>query len=227
MQLKLSFAREEKPSGRYAEIPQPNSSHFAFARIEGDTVYPLHTRIKCRDFLNDTLVWGEEGFTYPIYGYEFHGDYDKDKTVFHLTEAPLIAKNIGLFNEMEKELGLTPTEIIPCEEGVVSVGDAWWMSTTVHFSWYTQTLRHLNYKLKKLEDKCQENCINGVGEKFWFLPHALRKLSKLTIKRNAPDKGSMHDLNGFYTLLTNRYVRDKLTYGKQIQALAPELFLGK
>jgi hypothetical protein len=225
MMLNISLDKKDE---RYsmAEVGQVNPSKFAFALVEGDTVYPLHDAIKCRDFLNDTLVWLEEGFTRPIYGYKYKGPIDTEHTTFHLTFCDQVLKNFKLLNEFEESLGLERTAFYDVEDGsIVSRGDKWWMSSTLHLSWYTQCLRHCNYSLLTLQDSSSEHLINNLKGKYWKIPAALRKLA-LTIKRNAPSTdSSMHDLNGFYTLMTSGVaIRKQLTYGPQLEAIAPELF---
>lgn len=207
-----------------SEVGQVNPSKFQFAMVEGDTVFPLHDPIKCRDFLNDTLVWLEEGFIRPIYGFKYKGPIDTEKTTFRLTRCDKVPSNIEKLNAFEVELGLEPTQLIEVKGGsLVSQGDKWWMSTTLHLSWYTQALRHINYPLTILEAVSGESLIQSLDGKFWQIPAALRKLT-LTIKRNAPNIDEMHDLNGFHTMMTASQIRNKLTYGPQLMAKSPELF---
>ena len=226
MQLLISLDKKEGKRS-YSEVSQVNKGKFAFARIEGDTVYPLHDKIKCRDFLNDTLVWCEENRTGNIYGYTFHGDYDQDNTTLHLTKHDVFAKQVHLLNEIEAELGIEPTKIIEVVDGShVSVGDKFWQLTTLHSSWYTQAIRELNYK-KESRDKIDEHLVADLGAKFWKIPFALKQLV-LSIKRNSPtpDDYTMHDNNGYHTCFANKYIRPTTTYGKQLETIAPELFQG-
>ena len=229
--LTIDKSKKWKDKQGYCEVGQVNKSKFTFALVEADKVFPLHQEIKCRDFLNDTLAWRDEKITdeSSIYGYDYKGPVDTANTTLLLTYCPLVAGNMPLFNEFEKELGITPTEVIPVDDHMVGStivvkGSPWWMKTTVHMAWYTQALRHLNYKLTKLTDKSQEHLINDVHDKYWQLPFGLKKLTKFTIVRNAPTLGHMHDHNGFHTLLALPYIREKLTYGKQMMEVAPELF---
>ncbi len=229
--LIIDKSKKWKDKQTFAEVGQVNKSKFSFALVDDTKVYPLHQEIKCRDFLNDTLVWIDERSklkgTESIYSYDYKGDVDKERTTLLLTYCPLVKGNMGLLNDFEKDLGITPTEVLDTQEGastVVTRGDPWWQTTTVHLAWYTQALRHLNYKLTKLTDKCQEHLINDTHERYWKLPFGLKKLKDITIVRNAPELSGMHDFNGFHTLLTLPYIRDQLTYGKQMTQVAPELF---
>jgi len=227
--LKIDKSKKWKDKQGYCEVGQVNKSKFTFALVEADKVFPLHQEIKCRDFLNDTLAWRDEKITdeSSIYGYDYKGPVDTANTTLLLTYCPLVAGNMPLLNAFEKELGVTPTEVIPVDgdgSTLVTKGSPWWMKTTVHMAWYTQALRHLNYKLTKLTDKSQEYLINDTHDSYWKLPFGLKKLTEFTIVRNAPTLNGMHDHNGFHTLLTNEYIRDKLTYGPQIMKVAPELF---
>lgn len=173
--LTIDKSKKWKDGQSYAEVGQPNKSKFTLSVVEGDKVYPLHQEIKCRDFLNDTLVWTDEKAKGSIWSYDFSGHkngvplFDKERTTLMLTYCPLVAGNMALLNDLEKDLGVTPTEIIPVEgdgSTLVTRGDPWWMTTTVHMAWYTQALRHLNYKLEKLTDKSSEHLINDTHDRF-------------------------------------------------------------
>jgi hypothetical protein len=231
--LTIDKSKKWKDGQSYAEVGQPNKSKFTLSVVEGDKVFPLHQEIKCRDFLNDTLAWTDEKAKGNIWSYDFSGHVDgvpiidQKNTTLLLTYCPLVKGNMALLNALETELGVTPTEVIDTTAGdstIVTRGDKWWMTTTVHMAWYTQALRHLNYKLGVLTDKSDEHLINDTHDKYWKLPFGLKKLKDITIVRNAPSLQGMHDFNGFHTLLTIKQIREKLTYGKQMMAVAPELF---
>lgn len=227
--LAIDNSKKWKDGQTYNEVGQANKSKFSFALVENDKVFPLHEEIKCRDFLNDTLVWRDEKIkgNESIYRYDYKGEIDTANTTLILTYCPLVEGNMGFLNDFEKELGIPPTEVIPVAgdgSTLVTRGSKWWMKTTIHLSWYTQTLRHLNYTLTKLTDESKEYLINDVHDRYWKLPFGLKKLKTFSIKRNAPTLCGMHDLNGFHTLLTIPQIRKQLTYGEQMTKVAPELF---
>jgi hypothetical protein len=212
--LKLDLSQIKDPDARYAEVGQARPCTYSFAFVKGGVVFPQHLQVKCRDFLNDTLVWDEEKSTGRIWGYTFAGPYDKENTTLYMESAEFLPQHLPLLNEYEKKLGISLTTAQKCDKGLLIVGDKWWQSTTIHLSWYTQVLRHLTYpKLNALEDKSQESMMTHPA--YWGLPFKLKGL-KLTIKRNAPSFSSMHDNNGFYTQIT----RGKLintTYSRQLE----------
>ena len=214
MRYSVDFSDVKKES--YAEIGQARPCTFAFAFVRDNVVFPQHQLVKCRDFLNDTLVWDEEKTKGRIWGYTFAGPYEKNKTSLYMEDAAAMPKNLHLLNAFEDELGVSHTKVFDCgDKGHLIEGDSFWQLTTIHLSWYTQVLRWLTYPdLAGRSDTRSEVMMNTKG--FWDLPKQLKNY-KITIKRNAPAISGMHDHNGFYTFLTNKYIRSKLTYGQQFK----------
>ena len=241
MQYKVNKSKQHRTSYPLVQVGQRRPCTFTFALIENDQVYPLHDYILCRDYINDVIVWWQENnFQYHIYGFDYHGPIMTDMTVFCMGDAEHLSKHIHHLNAIESKLGITPTRVYPTDDNtvIVVVGDSFWMDTTLHLSWYTQTLRALSYKNVTSLDKSEEPCIKWfdhfVEKKqipdgyafsrflpFSELPMLFQKL-KVGLKRNSESSegGSMHNMNGFYTQFTASYY--DFTYKNQLKALLQE-----
>ena len=217
MQLRVDFSQVSDPKARYAEVGQTRPCTFSFAFLREDVVYPQHKQIKCRDFLNDTLVWDDENFKGSIWGYTFSGPYDKENTTLYMENSGFLPGNLHLLNDFERDLGVSLTKLEICDtNGHLVIGSHFWQLTTLHLSWYTQVLRHLTYpNLHSLEEQTNEMMVRTKG--FWELPSLLMGLN-LTLKRNAPSQSGMHDNNGFFTELT-RGSLIKTIYNEQLEKL--------
>lgn len=212
----------------YNEVPQCRPCKFSYAKKQDDKVVVLHTPVLCRDYLNDTLVWKAK--EYPesrIYGYDFCGDIDTERTTLYLTEEfyenPL-KQNIAFVNKLEAEVGLPLTEVTTDDnKNFLIQADKWWMTTTVHLSWFTYLLRQLTHtgvtdSWENFKHDSEFQCISG---KVTTLHNALAKLNVTQVsgtKQEYLEQGmvTIHDYNGFRSQLK----MPKFTeYGQQLNEL--------
>ena len=201
---------------RYAEVGQVRPCLFSFAVVDPKkegVVLQQHSWIKCRDFLNDTLVWkaqmkdlGKVLDNGRYYGYDFKGDIDENNTRFVMTNIGGLVDNVPLLNKIETEAGYEPTKVSLDETGKIAmtVGDKRWMDNTVASSFYTYLLRMFTYgKMSKVEElfKTNDPWINNNPVKPIFLkmPKAIKALPKKNVRGST--NNSMHDFNGFMTAL--------------------------
>jgi hypothetical protein len=141
MQTSFKIERNFKPQS-YGEISQTHLIFFSYATLNNGVVYPGHSKIKCRDFLLDTLIWrAKEAIPSTVYGYTFNGNFDNG--VFLLENVPN-AKNLHRLQELEALAGMQVSELYPTNENnaYVIVGDVKWFSTTVLLSLWTMLIRH-------------------------------------------------------------------------------------
>jgi len=214
----------------YAEDYQDRPVKFAYAKKVGDAVKVLHDPVLCRSFLDDTLVWkAKESKNCTIYGYNFRGALDKKKTSLYMVDPkgtnPL-ASNIQVIHKMETDLGLPLTKVYTEDNMEFYIeADKWWMSTTVHFSFFTYLLRQLTYNkdMVTIEQVPHGNFSGASNVHSGDFHKILQKLKVFQVSGYSPDylkvgNGSeMHQYNGFGSQFTS----SKWTaYGEQIKELS-------
>lgn len=214
----------------YSEVSQSRPCKFAYARKKKDgTVEVLHTPVKCRDFLNDTLVWKAK--EYPktsVYGYNFCGKIDTKSTTLYLVDtdnqSPL-KENIAFVNKLEEEIGLPPTKVTTNDNKEFLIqADKWWMTTTVHLSFFTYLLRQLTTPgiVSSWKDFKHDVEFSSISDKLTTLHRALTKLNITHVSGTkneyllSHDMETIHDYNGFRSQLK----MSKFTeYGQQLNEL--------
>lgn len=211
----LSLKRFELPEPtHYDEVPQIRPCMFAFAEIKEDLVRALHWPVLCRDFLNDTLIKKakEKKDKLYVYKYRYSGTgLDTERCVLLITNWCGLKGNEKVIQEIEANLGISPSEFYHLGENTVCVvGDKWWMENTVKFSWYTTVLRGLSYPLniQSLADIPVEGWMEEEFSRFVTLWKKFKDMPKLGVagvsyeilKYN--DWEYVHDFNGWKSQLT-------------------------
>lgn len=216
MQYSVDNSKIKNPDKSYAEAGQLRPCLFAFAQVDDSKVYPLFRPVKCRDYLGDFLVWSHHpDLKSTCYGFDvFDKGYDFTKPVLLMYDAAELHTNIALLNKYEQRLGIPLTTIAEVKNDkatVVVFPDKWWMTNTLHLSWYTQTLRHLTYPLKDLTSVVRENMIKVYHDtnelKFFNFPKVLQKLHFKQVSSITPEKlkgnpYTIHNSSGFYAILS-------------------------
>lgn len=202
----------------YSEIGQNRPNFFAFATVDGDTVYQMHNWIKCRDFLNDTIVWSanKDKSNSSIYGYSYKGPIEEE-TTFVLKDSTELLDNIKLLNSMlPPEIKKSKVKNIDGQH-ILIIGDPFWQKNTVNLSWYTYLIRMFTYKLSCVEDVFQTS---DPWIKNNPIKPAFFKMNKALLKLKGPVRGAqtsnMHDSNGFFTALSHPELGVNV-YGKQLK----------
>jgi len=213
----------------YAEAHQTRKCKIAFAERDGDAFKILVDPVLCRDFLNDTLVWkAGENEHCQIYGYGYTGKVETEDSVLYLWDKNPngLKKNIEFLNKLEREVGITETQLFTDDETEYGiVGDKWWMTTTVHFSWYTYLLRLLTYrhKIESFDDLTHDDWVEeNVKSRLEKLHLALKDLKVTQVsgtkKEYLDGEDTMHDYNGFHSQFTMPQFTE---YGEQLNELLP------
>lgn len=141
MLLKIS----KYPVQFFAEEEQEIPVRFAFAKIKGDTVFPLHYPVLCRDFLLDTLIWVDNPnkFKNPIYGYGFTGPISQTPTL--LLKRVKHKAGLKQLHKIEELFSAEPSKLLPTEKKSIQVivGDKKWQKNTMLLSFWTFCHRYL------------------------------------------------------------------------------------
>jgi hypothetical protein len=231
---------EKFPNASYAEVTQYVNNEIAFLLKDGDKVVCPHKPVKCRDFLNDTLVWHKKQQKGTIYGYSYPGPIDEDKTRLMVTTPAYPSEHLRMenyeeffhwLNGVEIELGVTPSVLTKLDTPKLSYmveGDPVWQSSTVHLSFYTSLIRYLGTKLKTSPPKSLDQFIldapkDSVNTRIAQygvvrLGKAILslKITEVSNSRTAPT--SMHNINGFVSATTPALAAS-CVYGQELQTL--------
>lgn len=196
-----------------------------FGKIAGERAVALHQLEACKDYLTDHICYEEKGKIQHSWLGNFN--YVRDKTILVWREKDgFLQYNLSLLQEYEKELGITPTVVHTTnnEQFIVTEGDPFWQTTTIHLSMYLSLIRNcrVSYKITDLWGKHGDPYVFDVAEKLKKLPYALMEL-KVDRKQNAPDHGEMHSRNGHWCLLTQGHLLEELHYYPQLKDICPEL----
>lgn len=213
-------------SESYAEVGQSRTCTFAFALDKGDSLEIHHLPILCRDFLNDTLVWkANEDKSKNIYGYTYRGDVEEKYTSIAMWDYLGLVENLPFLNKVEEAIGVTPTSYQIVEDAVWLKSDKFWMTTSIHMSWFTTLLRILTHDadITSWEEagKYRDSWVNDDSwAKFCKIPYVLKDLKFITVKGAGKTMtgSTMHDFNGWHSNITPG--KSKLTtYGAQLDGL--------
>lgn len=226
----MQLVKVFKPKN-YAEDFQKRPCKFAFARLnKAGNFRVLVDPALCRDFLGDTLVWKAKENTDPgdIYGWNYRGYVDPKKVCLYIedTRHSWLLQNQPFLNQLEMEIGLkTFTSVTDLGEGknLAVLADKWWMTTTVHFSFYTYLLRQLTYDTHVKD--WGNFVVTGPGEQLTdsILQRFHLMLTKLKFTQVAGtaakwvDSDSMHSFNGFASQFSNPMFCE---YAEQLRELS-------
>jgi hypothetical protein len=228
MKLVLSFKKQH-----YDEVPQFAKCKFAYCLPIGDEIHVQHAPVKCRDFLCDTLSWlsGEidldDEENSEVYGYNFKAPIDPNYLVLGVFESGNLEKNLGVVQELERSMGIKPTEIFHKEgKSLVVLADNFWKSATVHLSWYTQVLRVLTYakdvdSFSDLKDWLHNEEIDDVRafDAFFKMPEVLKNLKVIKVcSAAANDIETIHNYSGWQSVVSE-YKSMFTHYGKAVNEL--------
>jgi len=218
--LKVDNSRICNKNAHYAEAGQVIRNGFAFCEREGDTIFPLHKTTICRDFLNDALVWTVKGIKKPtpIYGFATTVPMPLDKVRMLVVNSPKL--NVDALHKMESEAGVPLSEVHVIDKNTFYVeGDAFWLTSTVHLSFWTYSIRAATYEGTNAANMFttvqggDKNLLKGID--VWKLVKALKKLPQLGVQGSNYDESyTLHDYNGFYSALNYK------KYNKYGEALA-------
>lgn len=223
--------QHNKPNESYCEEDQDRPCHFWWAKVRKGKLETDHGPVLCRDFLGDTLVWkAKEQKPCSIYGWKFAGTIEKKYASLVLDDFGQIVQNVkNILNPIEIKIGIKPTTVEVTDDGghVWVKGDKWWMTTTVHFSWYTTMLRYLTYDriFHKLEDLASHHTnywMRDAWPIFVKLPYALPKLKVVQVsgmKDPASHGKAMHDYNGWLANTDKEYKGKYTAYAEQLNGL--------
>lgn len=199
MQYKLS--KEKVFVGSYAEEGQAIPIIYSFADVFGKTAYMLHTPIKCRDFLLDTILWqtaGKKNGTQSVHGFKF-SERNPDKYMLILQKCPFIEENLAILNRVEVENGFEPSTVHDLGGGsYLLLGDNKLQSKTELLSMHTLLMRFLSHK-KQTMDSLESMLKGYLGTKARkAMKYILENVKGVTNNKDALEAIKVGQVGGAY-----------------------------
>jgi len=147
-----------------SEIYQDVDAHFAFCKEKEvdnrNRIVQQHPWVKCRDFLNDALVYSvERTYSPEIYGFEYDGrnnpiNLDNIEMLIRIGNDSMKSRSlrqaIKVLNKFEKENGFIPTVMKQVARDMYDgktykyfhvKGDKLWLTNTIYLSLFTHFIR--------------------------------------------------------------------------------------
>lgn len=162
------------PSGSYAEVGQKSPLRWSVLYVENDgTAVGQHAWWKCKDFLNDSVVFLRTGKKFGIYGYTNELKINDGLSYIALKNVPaFFEKNLALLNKWLEAKKFPPIQVVEAEVGatdverVIGVPTLYWGNTFL-ISVITSLIRSCVYVEATTFDKCvkEEPTLSGYWEK--------------------------------------------------------------
>jgi hypothetical protein len=146
------------PSANYSEIDQKAPLRWALTYRDGDTFTGQHGWWKCKDFLNDVVVYLQTGKEFEIYGFKNKAKLNDDGGYMALKNVPAFFEhNLALLNEFLIERGFPPLDYL--REGdshILLIPTEYW-TNTFFISVITSLIRACVYQQCETFEHCMVN----------------------------------------------------------------------
>ena len=162
------------PHQSFSEIGQKAPLRWALCYKDGDTFQGQHGWWKCKDFLNDVVVYLQTGKEFGIYGFNNVAKINEEGGYLALKHVPVFFEdNLLLLNEQLLSMGLEPIECFAGEgevDKVVLVPTFYW-TNTFFISMITSLIRSCVYKKAETFSQCvaEEETLSGFYDKMMGL----------------------------------------------------------
>ncbi len=191
------------PTQGFSEIDQKAPLRWALTYRDGDVFAGQHGWWKCKDFLNDVVIYLQTGMEFGIYGFNNKAKLNEDGGYVALKNVPeFFEHNLALLNEWLIERGFTPIDYM--HEGdshVILIPTEYWQNT-FYISAITSLIRSCVYAKHDTFDECmaEEPTLQGFGTKLMMqlLPENTEKFNNLLFlsyqynRDNQPPAHSTH-----------------------------------
>ena len=174
------------PKQSFLEVGQKALLRWALCYKNGDVFEGQHGWWKCKDFLNDVVVYLRTGKEFGIYGFNNKAQINEEGGYLALKNVPAFFEdNLLLLNEQLLSMGLEPIECFAGAgevEKVVLVPSFYW-TNTFFISMITSLIRSCVYKKASTFAECvaEEPTLQGYDTKMWGLlqPENFDKMNEL------------------------------------------------
>lgn len=177
------------PCTHYSEVAQTNPMRWACLFLEDNVFVPQSGWWKCKDFLNDVVIYHELGKEFPMYGFQNKVKLNDEGGFVALKDVPVhFHDNLGVLNTWLVEKGFEPILIVSDFEKAFDVATilliprTYWKNTFL-ISIITSLIRSCAFAkattVKQLVKK--EATFNSYWEKVdaLFVPQNLDKMNQL------------------------------------------------
>jgi len=181
------------PNTHYSEVSQVSPMRWACLFLDHTEEKFLAESAwwKCKDFLNDVVVYHRLKREFPMYGFQnkvrlnLSGGYLALKSVGEAFEANLAVLNTWLVKRGFDDIGLMKKDEVEFSSGathIILIPPAYWQNTFM-ISIITSLIRSCAFKPKKSVEELvkQEDTFNGYWEKVsaLFVPQNVEKMNTL------------------------------------------------
>lgn len=203
------FKVKSIPSGSYSEVPQVAPLRWAVCHLDGKTLTGQHTWWKCKDFLNDSVVYLQTGKEFGIYGYQNKLKINDEGGYVALKNVPaFFDDNIAVLNKWLAKRGFAELSLHEHDKGcgverVILIPTPYWKNTFL-ISIITSLIRACVFEPETTVEAMmkRESTFNGYETKVLplFVPENVDKMNHLLYlnyqyfgKDNLKDTYSIHN----------------------------------
>lgn len=158
----LNVVKPLKNFGGYSEVSQVNPLRWRLCLRDGDKLIPQSNWWKCKDFLNDVVIYLRTGHVFSVYSFNNEqkineeGGYMALKNVHESFE-----KNLPVLNGYLLSKGFPGLSLVPCKATdetthVVLIPTVYWQNT-FYISYITALIRSCCFKEESTIEKLVEH----------------------------------------------------------------------
>jgi hypothetical protein len=211
---------EEASKKQYDEMSQEYPVKFAWVRQEKDTYVAQHWWVKCRDFLQDALLFSKLKEDLSIYKFKIDDDFVETNLLalkFPKTKhIDYLITNLVFLNSVEDLNNISHTELVyinKLEKTIVIKLSDYWKNSPTLLSFYTFYLKILSYTEDASFNNVPATEASYILTTEYILPKFMANLKNLTFpsildtwESCKKDMQAFHDRTGFVSVLRNRSV---------------------
>lgn len=149
------------PSTSYLEVYQKAPLRWALCYFDGTDYVGQHGWWKCKDFLNDLVIYLHRGKQFDMYGFNNKAKINEEGGYFALKNVPsFFENNLALLNEHLINKGFDPIELHPHKDGpteCVILIPSMYFGNTFLISVITSYIRACVYEACNTFEECVKN----------------------------------------------------------------------
>jgi len=182
------FKVKSIPSQSFAEVGQKAPLRWAVCYADGKTLIGQHGWWKCKDFLNDSVVYLDTGKEFGVYGYNNKLKINDEGGYVALKHVPkFFASNVAVLNAWLKKRGFAELSLHEHDgnlgvEAVILIPTIYWKNTFL-ISIITSLIRACVFQEEKTVEAmmAHEDTFNNYTDKVLplFVPENVDKMNQL------------------------------------------------
>lgn len=211
---------EEASKKHYDEMSQEYPLKFAWVKQEKDTYLAQHWWVKCRDFLQDAVLFSKLNEDLSIYKFSIDEDFVETNLLAlnfpKKKHVDYLITNLIYLNSLEDLNNIPHTELVYLNKSdktmIIKLSD-YWKSSPILLSFYTFYLKILSYSETGSFDEAPPTEAEYIMSTQYILPKFMDNLKNLnfpsmldTWKTCNKSVHEFHDRTGFVSVLKARSV---------------------